>query len=320
MAQYDEQDEFGPRNMRLDAVMPRRAATPFAGQTPDIGGAASGAAGALTGMFGGGGGNIRSQAQRAGLDVPGMGVGENDYSKQAYATRTDDPKIAGVRNMMATPLDGPSNQREATPNLDSQIAGQITGSARGTVGDPTRGALAQYGTGNIEGAQGMSTGGYMGQLEGFNTGQWGTDERGTNSIKNTFGKIASRYDVTQPGATKALMQDPDFQRFFPGAKLVEHPNGDLIDFGDGKPVDVIRAARAGGAGEAWQWGADAGAPAGAGGGGGSYQNLINNIGTGGGDPMADINAQINGIVNGADPQTQALIQQMLRDSQQTPLI
>lgn len=150
------------------------------------------------------------------------------------------------------------SQYGGSPEGPSQTPyGQPAAAQRTTIGDPTRGAFAQYGDGNIEGAQGMRTGDYMGQLEGFNTGAWGSDERGSNSIKNTFGKIASRYDVSQPGAVRQLMQDPDFQNFFPGAKLVEHPNADLIDFGDGNgPVDVIRGAVAGGSGAGWQWGAN----------------------------------------------------------------
>jgi hypothetical protein len=53
------------------------------------------------------------------------------------------------------------------------------------------------------------------------------------------------------------MADPDFLKFFPEAKLIEHENADLVDFGDGNPVDLLRGAVAGGAGEAWQWGAKA---------------------------------------------------------------
>lgn len=113
---------------------------------------------------------------------------------------------------------------------------------------------------DIQGAGSLATGNFMGNLEGFNTGAWGTEERGSNTHKNTFGKIASRYDPRQPGATKSLMADPDFQAYFPDARIVEHPNGDLIDFGDGNPVDVLRGAQAGGAGEGWQWGVDAGGP------------------------------------------------------------
>lgn len=112
---------------------------------------------------------------------------------------------------------------------------------------------------DIAGAEGIAAGNFQGQLEGFGNIDPG-GERGSNTHKKLFGRIASRYDVTQPGAVRTLMQDPDFLSAFPDAKLVEHPNADLIDFGDGNPVDVIRAAEAGGAGQGWQWGVGGGQP------------------------------------------------------------
>lgn len=129
-------------------------------------------------------------------------------------------------------------------------------------GDASRGAMAQYGTGNIAGVGGIQTGQFMHQLEGFNTQGWGTGERGTESIKNAVGRMMSQIDVTQPGARDRLMALPEFKQLFPMAKAVNHANADQIDFGDGNgPVDVIRAAVAGGSGAAWQWGANsAGAP------------------------------------------------------------
>lgn len=167
--------------------------------------------------------------------------GQNQFAQRAYSQPPHDTRIANMRNAFAT------------PSQPQEFGSQQMG------GDPTRGALAQYGTGNIAGTENFRTGDFMGQLEGFNTGGWGSNERGTNSIKNTFGKIASRYDVSQPGAARAVMADPEFQQIFPMARLVEHPNGDLIDFGDGNgPVDVIRGAVEGGSGAAWQWGADQG--------------------------------------------------------------
>jgi hypothetical protein len=121
------------------------------------------------------------------------------------------------------------------------------------------GPMAQYGTGNIEGVGGLQTGNFMGQLEGFNTQGWGTGERGTESFKNAMGRLMSNVDVTQPGAAQQLMSLPEFKQLAPNAQLIQHPNGDMIDFGDGNgPVDVIRAAVAGGSGAAWQWGANSG--------------------------------------------------------------
>lgn len=178
------------------------------------------------------------------------------------------------------------------------------------------GAMARYGTADIEGAGDLKAGNYGG--EGFSYNERASrGERGANTIKNSFGKIASRYDPTQAGASKAVMADPDFQKLFPEAKLVEHPNGDMIDFGDGNPVDVLRAARAGGAGEAWQWGVDDGSGGGgAGGAGGLDMNSLMAGITGGGDPMAAITGNIDQLVNGQDPEMQTLIQKILAGEMQ----
>lgn len=97
---------------------------------------------------------------------------------------------------------------------------------------------------------------FMGQLEGFNTNSWDTGERGSDTLKNMFGTIASNHDVTQPGALQRAL--PDIQKALPGATIVSHANEDLLDpdgpNGPLQPVDVIRGATAGGAGAAWQWG------------------------------------------------------------------
>lgn len=159
---------------------------------------------------------------------------------------------------------------------------------------------------DIEGAGDLKTGNYG--VEGFNTAGWGTNERGTNTMKNSFGKIASRYDPTQQGAAQALMADPDFKSLWPEATIVEHPNQDLIDFdgpGGQPPVDVLRAATAGGAGQGWQWGVRDG--------GGGAAMPTDAAGLMGGDPLALINENINGLIGGEqDSMTQRLIQQILR--------
>lgn len=102
------------------------------------------------------------------------------------------------------------------------------------------------------------TGQYMGQLSGFNTGGWGSGERGTGTLKNRFGQIASNYDVTQKGALSQLMQDPQFLELTGGkATIVPHANQDLLDIdgpdGPMAPIDVIQSATDGGAGQAWAW-------------------------------------------------------------------
>lgn len=193
------------------------------------------------------------------------------------------------------------------------------GPSRSGLADAARRAQANNYT-DIEGTQNFRTGDFMGSLEGFNTGAWGTGERGSHTLKNSFGRIASRYDPTQPNAARTLMQDEDFRATWPDAMLIDHPNGDLIDFdgpGGDPPVDVLRAARAGGAGEAWQWGVQDGgggaASANAGGGGLGQGVTVNSLMSG--DPMAAITQQINNLTGGQDSQIQALIEQILSGQQ-----
>lgn len=207
-------------------------------------------------------------------------------------------------NADRTPAVGPTGSPALPPS-----ANPTAGAASMAPPRMAGGALARYGTADIEGAGDLRTGSFGG--EGFSyADRAARGERGANTIKNSFGKIASRYDPTKPGAARSVMADPDFQRLFPEATIVEHPNGDLIDFGDGKPVDVLRAARAGGAGEAWQWGVeDDAAPAQQGGGGGiNLQALAAGIG-GGADPMAAIQAELQRLTGGQDEQS--MIQQLL---------
>ncbi len=115
----------------------------------------------------------------------------------------------------------------------------------------------QNGYTDIQGTDPWQTGQFMNQLSGFNTNGWGTGERGTGTLKNKFGQVASNYDVTQPGALAKLIQDPRIQEMTGGkATIVQHENQDLFDpDGDGPmaPIDVIQAATAGGAGQAWAW-------------------------------------------------------------------
>lgn len=103
------------------------------------------------------------------------------------------------------------------------------------------GPSQSWGTGDIPGAETVQPGQFVGQLRGFNTQGWGTGERGTNSIKNTFGKIASRYEA-KPSSISALFADPDFQEAFPNARIVEGGAGDKIDIGDGVEIDILESA------------------------------------------------------------------------------
>ncbi len=92
--------------------------------------------------------------------------------------------------------------------------------------------------------------GNVGRMEGFQVGSdYGGDLKARNSVKNTFGRIASRYPAT-PDGLKMAMQDPEFKAAFPNARLIDHPTGDKIDFGgvlsdfeSGTPVGVVDVGR-----------------------------------------------------------------------------
>lgn len=165
---------------------------------------------------------------------------------------------------------------------------------------------------DIAGAEGLKAGDFVGSLEGFNSNAWGSGERGTNTMKNSFGKIASRYDPTQPGAAQRMTADPDFKAMWPDAVVQNPPKNDVIDF-DGnspmEPVDVITSATEGGGGRGWAWQPQGGADGGGSGGGLDINSLVSGI-NGGGDPMAAIQAQIAAASNGQDEQS--LIQQLLQ--------
>lgn len=211
-----------------------------------------------------------------------------------------EPKMPGLVEMPTAPMPKPQ-KGGVTGGADMGGPAAMPDTSRA---DAARKAK-ESGYTDIEGAGGLKTGGYMGALEGFNTGGWGSGERGSNTHKNTFGKIASRYDPKSKGSVRALMNDPDFQAYFPDAKLVQHQNEDLIDFGDGNPVDVLRGATAGGAGEAWQWGVDATQ-------GGAGGEAVAGMGGGG---TGDIMAQLEGILGGGAGDTNQL-QQILQELMQ----
>ncbi len=184
----------------------------------------------------------------------------------------------------------------------------------GSLADAAR-ASAAAGYTDIEGAGNLAGGNFVGNLEGFNTGGWGSQERGTNTMKNSFGKIASRYDPTQAGAAKAMMADPDFRALWPDATLIDHPNQDQIDFdgpGGEPPVDVITSATAGGGGRGWAWQPQGGVADGGAAGGGmpGGPNLMSILG--GDDPMDDILKRIADLNSGQTPdaERQALMQML----------
>lgn len=158
-----------------------------------------------------------------------------------------------------------------------------------TAFDGGGGAAASAPQGNGVQAR-KALGGYnsTGTMLGFNTALDYPDDKAANSMKNTFGRIASRY-ANKPSSIDAIMADADFQRYFPGAKKVAGGAGDKIDFGgmlsdfeSGVPVGVVDVLGAAdpnadtSAGWTWQDEANDGGGAMAAMGGGA----------GGGDPLA----------------------------------
>lgn len=190
--------------------------------------------------------------------------------------------------------------QQADPYGQQQAAPQPTGLAAAVQ------AARANNYSDIEGAQGIAAGNFQNQLEGFGNID-PNGERGSNTHKKLFGRIASRYDVSQPDAVKRMMADPDFQAAFPDAKLVEHPNADLIDFGDGNPVDVIRGAVAGGSGAGWQWGVGGGQGAPQQGGAG----FPGAGGVPGQVPQGDMAAQLLAALQGGQAPDQTSIEQIL---------
>lgn len=115
----------------------------------------------------------------------------------------------------------------------------------------TGGALDYYGTGDIEGAEGI-TRGSAGEMSGFSENGLNGDKnvRGSNTIKNVSGRIFSHYPA-KPSSIPLVLADPRFKAKFPNAKQVGF---DKIDYGDGKPVDVLEAADPNSdTAKAWAW-------------------------------------------------------------------
>lgn len=175
-------------------------------------------------------------------------------------------------------------------------------------------------------------GGYagVGNMHGFRTDDYGGDVKARNSVKNTFGRIASRYKHA-PSQIDAVMADADFQRYFPGAQKVQGGAGDKINFGgvlsdfeSGVPVyevDVLGAADPNSdSAMGWTWqdqvndggGMPAGDPMG---GGMDPMGLLGGQGANGLDALAqsDVLARIMSELQGAggDGQEQALLQSLL---------
>ncbi len=84
------------------------------------------------------------------------------------------------------------------------------------------------------------------RMRGYDASNW---NNGMNSAKYNAGHILSRYQASPNGLRQAVSSE-EFQKAFPGAKLVEGGAGDKIDFGNffdehsGTNVGVIDVGRA----------------------------------------------------------------------------
>jgi len=89
--------------------------------------------------------------------------------------------------------------------------------------------------------------GATGQLAGY------PDQLG-RSMKHVFGAIASRYGNDR-SLLPQILQDPEFQQWFPNARLIGDDKidfgGMLSDFDSGVPVNVVDVSRGGD--DVWQW-------------------------------------------------------------------
>lgn len=114
------------------------------------------------------------------------------------------------------------------------------------------------------------TWGTTGRMEGFQVGStYGGDVKARNSVKNTFGRIASKYEA-KPSSIDAILADPEFKRYFPNAKKAGFDSidfgGVMSDFESGTPVGVVDVGAAFDAntdtGRGWWWGAGSGSTTG----------------------------------------------------------
>lgn len=90
-------------------------------------------------------------------------------------------------------------------------------------------------------------GGNFGNVEGFDAANF--NDPNMQTAKYQAGRIFSNYDPNNANVLQAILGDSQFRAQFPNAKGV---GPDKIDFGDGRPVDIIRGHGAPGAKFSWQ--------------------------------------------------------------------
>ena len=159
-------------------------------------------------------------------------------SSEELASHTGNPRgLAGIIQTIAD-----------SPEAKAYAAGQQNGGNTGNTGNAGNASLPPGAkTDQWSGPGAVTQRGNFGNLEGFDANNFGDDNMQT--AKYQAGRILSRFDPNNPQVLASILADPEFQRMFPGAKGV---GPDKIDFGDGRPVDVIRGHGAPGAKFSWQ--------------------------------------------------------------------
>lgn len=151
--------------------------------------------------------------------------------------------------------DGSENRNpNGTPIFAPSTAAGPTPTTRGRQHTYVGSALDFYGTGDIDGVDHIKRGN-VGETGGFTedglNGNLGV--RGSNTIKNVNGRFFSNLPA-KPSSIPILLADPEFRALFPNAKQVGF---DKIDYGDGKPVDVLEFANPNDdTAKRWQWGVE----------------------------------------------------------------
>lgn len=270
-----------------------------------------------------------NQTQPAGARTP-LDFGAGDATRpdgarpmnDVYNDFMDDPRHAGLsRAGRENAFGGLMAMGRNTGVAGGQNRGAAAPSPQG--GDPASSQATPGGAGgaDMEWRKTLSYGGGPGTLSGFNTAGYDND-KAANSVKNTFGRIAQRYPNT-PEGLRQVVNDPDFKRAFPNARLLEGGVGDKIDFGgvlsdfeSGSPVGVVDVGQAfdlaNNSGTSWAWMPDGeGDPGmgGDGGGGGNFGMDLRSI-LAGEDPLDDIMKRISDLNGGRTPDAE---QQALMD-------
>lgn len=164
--------------------------------------------------------------------------GDGQLNASEFKAFLGDLLGAATERRSTTPASAPTGTGRVSPvrpyldTLDVQVAGPRVGvlSREGTSA-PTREMRDQL------------TWSGVGRMEGFEVGSsYGGDMKARNSVKNTFGRIASRYP-SQPSSIDRIMADPDFQAAFPNARRLSFDKidfgGVMSDFESGSPVGVV---------------------------------------------------------------------------------